>query len=177
MKIRQLPKTLRGALCATGLALLLVGCQPSKQHNQLMVGKVDTAILLHDDPDYQSLSIEYLKENTDLRGKFVEKMKNAGEASSARDKVQAEYGAEQKKLDAKWMSKTQEFLESRHTHIRDAAQKIAEQKGIDMVIIDSQAYPTTEWGGVDITKDLSLSMSQEDPDAAASSATPEKKEG
>ena len=172
MKIR-----LRSAsvVCSLALALILVGCQPSKPRNQLMVGKVDTAVLLHDDPDYQSLSIEYLKENTDLRGKFVEKMRGAGDEPSARNKVQAEYGEEQKKLDVKWMTKTQDFLESRHTHIRDAAQKISEHKGIDIVIIDSKAYPTTEWGGVDITKDLSLSLSQEDPEAS-SSATPEKKE-
>ena len=64
-------------------------------------------------------------------------------------------------MDKKWMDRTQTYLESRHSSIRDIAQQVAEKKDIDIVIIDSpQAYPTTEWGGVDITKDLALALSR-----------------
>jgi Skp family chaperone for outer membrane proteins len=164
------------AACALTLAAGLSGCQPAESANSLVVGKVDTAELLHDDPQYQSLSIEYMKENTDLRGKFVEKMRAAGEDQEAKGKVQGAYKGEQQKLDAKWMGKTQEFLESRHSSIRDTAQTVAEHKNIDIVIIDSQVYPTTEWGGVDITKDLALSLSQ-GGGAPAASPSPGKKEG
>lgn len=148
------------ALCGLGLVGLLGGCQPSKSAQRLVVGKVDTAELLHDDPQYQSLSIEYMKENTDLRSKFVEKMRAAGEENAARQSVQKSYQDEQKKLDKKWMDKTQSFLESSHSTIRESAQKIAQSKEIDIVIVDSKVYPTTEWGGVDITKDLSLALTQ-----------------
>lgn len=164
-----------GVLCIASLALGLTGCEPSKDQSKIVVGKVDTAELLHDDPAYQSLSIDYLKENTDLRGKFLEKMKAVGEDPAARNNVQSNYQAAQQQLDGKWMAKTQDFLQSRHTSIRDTAQKVAESKNIDIVIIDSKAYPTTEWGGVDITKDLSLSLSQGGEQPAAT-ASPEKKE-
>lgn len=165
------------ALCALGLAATLAGCQPSKPAGRLTVGKVDTAELLHDDPDYQNLSIEYMKENTDLRAKFVERMKGAGEDSGARDTVQKAYVKAQGDMDKKWMEKTQTYLESRHSSIRDMAQDVAEKKDIDIVIIDSpQAYPTVEWGGVDITKDLALAMSQGEGKPAAS-ASPGKKGG
>lgn len=162
-------------LCALGLAVTMAGCEPSKSSDRLTVGKVDTAELLHDDPDYQNLSIQYMKENTDLRAKFVDRMKGAGEDPTARDSVQKEYVQAQGAMDKKWMEKTQTYLESRHSSIRDMAQEVAEKKDIDIVIIDSpQAYPTTEWGGVDITKDLALAMSQ-GGGKPASTASPAKK--
>lgn len=163
-------------LCALALAAGLAGCQTSKSGGKLTVGKVDTAELLHDDPDYKSLSIDYMKENTDLRSKFVDKMKGAGEDPMARRDVQKAYQGEQQKLDKKWMEKTQKFLESSHVNIRDTAQQIAQSKDIDIVIIDSQVYPTTEWGGVDITKDLSLALTQGGGARPAATASPAKKE-
>lgn len=172
---RQLLPAALGAFCVATLSLGLSGCEPSKDQSKIVVGKVDTAELLHDDPAYQALSIDYMKENTDLRGKFLEKMKAVGDDPTARNNVQSNYQGAQKQLDGKWMNKTQEFLQSRHASIRDTAQKVAETKDIDIVIIDSKAYPTTEWGGVDITKDLSLSLSQGGEPPAAT-ATPEKKE-
>jgi Skp family chaperone for outer membrane proteins len=164
-------------LCAMALAAGLCGCQLSKSGSKLTVGKVDTAELLHDNPDYQNLSIEYMKENTDLKSKFVDKMKKAGDDQMARNEVQKAYQGEQQKLDKKWMDITQKFLESTHVNIRETAQQIAQSKEIDIVIIDSRVYPTTEWGGVDITKDLSLALTQSagSPRPAAS-ASPAKKE-
>lgn len=176
MKPSTLKTTVAITLCAVGLAAGLAGCQASnKPAGRLTVGKVDTAELLHDDPDYQNLSIEYMKENTDLRAKFVEKMKGVGEDPESRKGVQQQYVDAQGKMDKKWMDRTQTYLESRHSSIRDIAQQVAEKKDIDIVIIDSpQAYPTTEWGGVDITKDLALALSQGEGKPAASS-TPAKK--
>lgn len=164
MKRRQLASAL-AALC---LAANLVGCQPSRG-DKLTVGKVDTAELLQDDPDYQSLSIDYVKENTALRDKFVEQMQTTP-GDSGKKEVQKKYQEAQKGLDAKWMGKTQKFLESRHTEIRDVAKSIAEAKEIDIVIIDSKAYPTTEWGGVEITRDLQLALSQGGGKPAATSS-------
>ncbi len=160
------------ALAALCLTVSLVGCQPPKG-DKLTVGKVDTAELLQDDPDYQSLSIDYVKENTALRDKFIEQMKQAPNDDGKKG-VQGKYQEAQKTLDAKWMGKTQKFLETRHTEIRDLAKSVAEAKDIDIVIIDSKVYPTTEWGGVEITRDLQLSMSQGKP---AATSSPEKQGG
>lgn len=165
------------AVLAIGTAALIIGCEPGEADRSLRVGKVDTAILLRDDPKYQNLSIEYMKENMALREKFLGKMKSAGESDSARQEVQKSYSEEQKKLDGKWMKKTQDFLDSTHTNIKDLAKKIAESKDIDIVIVDSKEYPTVEWGGVDITPDLALSKTQSpssDP-STSQSPTPEAK--
>ena len=161
-------------LAALCLSVALVGCQPTK-NDKLTVGKIDTAELLQDDPDYQSLSIDYVKENTAMRDKFVEQMKGAPDDASKKG-VQEKYQEAQKVLDTKWMGKTQQFLESRHTEIRDIAQTIAKSKDIDIVIIDSKAYPTTEWGGVELTRDLQLALSQSG-DKPAPTSTPENQGG
>lgn len=170
MKKQQIASALIALLLGAGL----VGCQPVKE-SQLTVGKVDTAELLQDDVDYKSLSIDYVRENTDLRAKFEQQLKSAGDDSAKRE-VQKKYQASQKELDAKWMGKTQQFLEARHTAIRDIAETIAKSKDIDIVIIDSKVYPTTEWGGVDITRDLQLALSQ-GGDKPAATSSPAKQEG
>jgi hypothetical protein len=171
---------LLGLACTAGLAFALAatGCKPGQGGDaKLNVGTVDTAVLLRDDPSYQTLSIDYMKENTDLRASFMDRGKGIPNGNGQQKRaLQMEYIAAQKKLDAKWMEKTQKFLESRHGEIRDTAQKIAESKDIDMVIVNSKEYPTTEFGGVDITKDLSLALTQESG-APAGTASPGKQGG
>ncbi len=170
-------KTTRILAQVLGLGLLVgltvIGCEPAKSSG-IVVGKVDTATLLQDDPDYQSLSIEYMRENTDMRKKYVDKIKAVSDEQS-KAKVQKEYEDMQRKLDGKWMERTQGYLQSRHSHIRDVAEKISKQKNIDIVIIDSRVYATVEYGGVDITKDMQLALSQEG--GLKATPTPAKQEG
>ncbi len=154
----------RGALWSRSLgalvlsSLLLVGCQPNGSKS-LAIGRVDTAVLLQDDTEYQSLSIEYLREQTDVQQKFVESMKIASN-DEAKQKAHAGYQQMQGELDQRWAARTEEFLSTRHEAISRTAEEIAQRKSIDIVIVDSQMYPTTEWGGVDITPDMQLSLSQ-----------------
>ena len=171
MKKQQIASALIALLLSAGL----VGCQPAK-NAQLTVGKVDTAELLQDDPAYKALSLDYVKENTELRSKFETQVKAAAD-DAGKQKVQLSYQQSQKELDAKWMGRTQKFLESRHSAIREIAKTIAEAKAIDIVIIDSKVYPTTEWGGVEITRDLQLALSQGGGDKPAATSTPGKQEG
>jgi Skp family chaperone for outer membrane proteins len=151
--------------------LLFVGCQPA-QSPKISVGKVDTAALLQDDPDYQSLSIRYIKEQTDIRKAFVDKLKAAGDSKDQVAKLQEEYMKAQIEFDEKWKKDTEDFLKSRHESIKATASEIAKRKKIDMVVIDSKKYPTVEWGGVDMTKDMALAMSSEDRPAASPSSSP-----
>lgn len=160
----------RWGLVALLLVLGVSGCQPSKDSGTFKVGRVDTAVLLRDDPKYQSLSIDYMKENMALRQKYVEKAKAAGGGDAAREELAKVYQREQKALDDKWMGKTQDFLESTHSSIRQTAERIAKDKDIDVVLIDSREYPTVEWGGVDITPDFALSKTQGQSAGATPSA-------
>lgn len=154
-------KTLIGL--AVGL-VLFTACEPPKQ-GKINIGTVDTAVLVQDDPRYQEMSVLYVKENTALKEEFFTKLKAAAENKDKEklDALRKDISARQKELDAKWLKKTQEFLASRHEAIKGQAEEIAKRKNIDMVIIDSSEYPTVEWGGVDMTPDMKLALSQSKP--------------
>lgn len=148
--------------------LLLVGCQPAEQ--RIAVGKVDTAELLKDDPSYQSLSIDYQKSQIDIRKEFVEKVQAAGKDKEKMTALRSQYLERQKTFDDQWKQKTEDFLKARQESLQATAEDIAKRKNIDMVVIDSEMYPTVEWGGVDMTKDMALALSTSDKPAGT--ATP-----
>ena len=155
--------------------LLLTGCQPGNQ--KISVGKVDTAELLKDDPSYQSLSIDYQKNQIDIRKEFVEKVQAAGEDRARLAALREEYMTRQKAFDDEWKTKTEDFLKAREESLHSTAEEIAKRKKIDMVVIDSEMYPTVEWGGVDMTKDMSLALSSGGGAKPSSTSTPDGDKG
>lgn len=163
--------TLAGLAVALGCTLFLTGCQPEAT-GRIAVGKVDTAQLLQDDPDYQSMSVEYLREQTDVRKEYVDQMKAAGKDEGKIKALQEKYGKMSDEFDQKWKKRTEEFLNTRHDSIQATAADIAKRKNIDIVIIDSAMYPTVEWGGVDMTKDMALAMSDGSQVQPAATGTP-----
>ena len=166
--MRQTFAKLAGVALVSGL--LLTGCQPANQ--KISVGKVDTAELLKDDPNYQSLSIDYQKNQIDIRKEFVEKVQAAGENRDKLTALREEYLGRQKKFDEEWKTKTEDFLKARQESLHSTAEEIAKRKNIDMVVIDSEMYPTVEWGGVDMTKDMSLALSTGGGAKPSSTSTP-----
>jgi Skp family chaperone for outer membrane proteins len=159
-----------------GCTLLLTGCEPQGS-NRIAVGKVDTAQLLQDDPDYQSMSVTYLREQTDVRKEFVDQMKAAGKDEAKIKALQEKYAGVSQEFDEKWKKKTEEFLNTRHDSIQATAAEIAKRKKIDIVLIDSAMYPTVEWGGVDMTKDMALAMSDGSQHKPKATGTPSGDEG
>lgn len=159
-----------------GLTLILSGCEPEGT-GKIAVGKVDTAQLLQDDPDYQSMSVEYLRDQTDMRKEYVDQMKAAGNDETKVKELQEKYQKLSQEFDLKWKAKTEEFLKTRHDSIQATASEIAKRKNIDIVIIDSAMYPTVEWGGVDMTKDMALAMSDGSQHQPKATGTPSGDEG
>ena len=171
-------KRQRLACLALGLGcpLFLSACE-SQGDGRIAVGKVDTATLLQEDPDYQSMSVEYLRDQTDMRKEYVDQMKSAGEDAQKTKALQEKYAKASQEFDAKWKKKTEEFLKTRHDSIQAIAGDIAKRKKIDIVLIDSKMYPTVEWGGVDMTKDMALAMSDGSQHQPESTSTPAGDEG
>ena len=159
-----------------GCTLFLSACEPQGE-GRLAVGKVDTATLLQEDPDYQSMSVEYLRDQTDMRKAFVEEMKAAGQDETKTKALQEKYSKTSQEFDAKWKKKTEDFLKTRHDSIQAIAGDIAKRKNIDIVLIDSKMYPTVEWGGVDMTKDMALAMSDGSQHQPKATSTPSGDEG
>lgn len=139
--------------------LALVGCQEQKPgsspSSKLVTAKLDTLPILQSDPEYQILAKDYAKENLEL-SKRIKGEIDSGKLAE-RDAPQ-KYMVAQEKLNKKWMAATNDFIQTRHGTMRDIVKQMCEEKGIDIVLIDSKAYPTVEYGALDITQDVLMKI-------------------
>ena len=147
---------MRGALLLLGLSL--VACQPGPTGSSspgkpqaLVAAKLDTLPILQNDPEYQELASQYTRENIELR-KTIDRLVKEGKLAD--QQAPGEYLKRQEKLNSKWMKSTNDFVQTRHTKMRDAVAAICQEKGIDIVVIDSKVYPTVEYGAIDITQEI-----------------------
>lgn len=147
---------LRGALFLLGLSLM--ACQPgatsgssSGKPQPLVAAKLDTLPILQNDPEYQELASQYTRENIELR-KTIDRLVKEGKLAD--QQAPGEYLKRQEKLNGKWMKSTNDFVQTRHTKMREAVATICQEKGIDLVVIDSKVYPTVEYGAIDITQEI-----------------------
>ena len=154
---------MRLLLCGALACLVLAGCEkggapaaPGASAAKLVTGRVDTAVVLQADPEYQKNAEAYLKEQVTLRDKYFEQFKSARESGDENKKKQigAAYQDAEQKLNDKWNQKTNDFLKSRHDKLRAAAEAIAKDQKIDLVVVDSAKYPSVEYGATDITSEV-----------------------
>lgn len=160
---------MKRTLLILGAVALLTGCgkpagNVSASAKHLTTGRVDTAVILQADPDYQKTAEEYLKEQLAVKDKFFAKFKVAHDEKDEEKKkeIGAAYTDAQQKLDEKWKKKTAEFLQSRHERLRAAAEQVAKDQKIDLVVVDSKEYPSVEFGATDITQEVMLRMTGTD---------------
>ena len=153
-------------LCIVGLALVsgfaTAGCEVARDDSKptkLLVGKVDSAVVLQSDPEYMTMAQHYLREQTDLRAGFMKRAKEAGNSREVVEGLKVEFAKKQQEMNKKWMANTNEFLTTRHSRMRTIVEQICKDKGIDIVLIDSKQYATVEFGAVDITQDVLLKTS------------------
>lgn len=141
-------KAMAAGLVAAGL--MLAGCQ---QDAPLVTGSVDTTRILRFDSEYQDLAQEYFNERIKLAGE----LNKAVEAQGGQIKDQATYDRftkAERELSARWLKKTREFTASRMKRISAAAEVVSKQKGLGLVVLDSDEFPTIEYGAVDVTGDI-----------------------
>lgn len=151
-------------------AALLAGCEKpagkaaGSSAPALTTGRVDTAMILQADPEYQKTAEVYVKEQLELEGKFFGKFKDARDEKdeSKKKEIAAAYNDARNKLEAKWNKKTAEFLQSRHDKLAAAAEQVAKDQKIDLILVDSKQYPSVEYGGTDITQEVMLRMAGTD---------------
>ena len=153
---------------ALGLALLLLGCEKgpsaglmgSDKPPKLVCGKVDTEVILKADPEYQNLSKEYLDEQIAVEARVQKELLKIGNDTAAQGELRNKVLQEQKKLQERWLKKTDEFLQSRHGKMREAVAQLCKEKNIDLVVIDTRLYPSVEYGALDITQDVLMRLGQ-----------------
>lgn len=143
--------------------LTLWGCQekptteaPKAGPPAILAAKLDTLPILQRDPEYQKLSEQYTVSQIALRKRIDARYKK-GEFANDNEAAQA-YLKEQGELNKKWMNKTNDFILTRHTKMREAVREMCEEKKIDMVLIDSVQYRTVAYGAFDITQDVLMKL-------------------
>jgi len=153
-------------MLALAAGLLAGGCEVAKpgggandKPDKLVVGKVDSAIVLQSDPDYMPMAQQYLREQTELRSKTYKQAMKLKNNKPALQELQTQFMKAQKDLTGTWQKKTSDFLTTRNSKMRQMVEDICKDKHIDMVLIDSKEYATVEWGAVDITPDVLLKTS------------------
>lgn len=145
------------------LALMAVGCQQPtssgtgapKPTNQLIAAKLDTLPILQQDPAYQELAKKYTVAKIELSKRLK---KEFDEGKLSKEEAGAKFLAEQDKLNKVWMKNTNDFIQTRHAKLRAAVKEMCEEKGIDMVLIDSEVYHTVAYGAFDITQDVLMKI-------------------
>ncbi len=142
------------------LALSLLGCDnqgpqaPVASSSKMIIARLDTLPILQQDPAYQELAKKYTAENIKLRQSMEKKMAEGSLKGDPREI----YLKEQARLNDKWMAQTNDFIQNRHTKMREVVKALCEEKKIDMVLIDSREYHTVAYGAFDITQDVLMKI-------------------
>lgn len=144
------------------LALGLLGCNNgstpqapvSSGSDKMLIARLDTLPILQQDPAYQELAKKYTTENIKLRQSMEKRLAEGGIKGDPRET----YLKEQARLNDKWMKATNDFIQTRHTKMREVVKALCEEKHIDMVLIDSREYHTVAYGAFDITQDVLMKI-------------------
>lgn len=128
----------------------LAGCDSRK----LATGTIDSELLLRQDSQYQHIAQQYYNERQALS---VQLLKETG--GTIKDQATYEkYAKLENDLNEKWLSKTREFTECKIAEVQSSCKSVCASKNIDIVLINSDSFPTVEYGAVDITGDILAAM-------------------
>ncbi|MGM9992353.1 MAG: hypothetical protein ACI376_05845 [Candidatus Bruticola sp.] len=151
-----------GAVCAllTVGVLLASGCNTQNQKAIIRTGTINSTVVLQQDDKYQELSRQYfaervkasqevqriVKENSDANGVVSDK--------SIYDKLMKI----QNDVESKWQKRTADYIDAKMKSMEEAAQKVAVDSKLDIILIDSDDVPTVEYGGHDVTANVLAAM-------------------
>lgn len=136
------------------LGVVLAGCNSSsgdgKPSAQMKVGTVDVMRIMEERPETMDIRLEWANQagNTYL------------EISQVQDQAQAE--ALQKEIAKRsevWQKRMDDFMEESINLIESETQKVAKDKGLDMVVVQNPLTKTVRYtDGEDLTLDVSLEL-------------------
>lgn len=144
---------LLAAVCLiTGSLFLGTGCTMQKQ---LKVGLVDTERIVSSNPEYMELNMILMKEREELFSQIPRNASalSADEQNKLREKVSKEANERSQKFDKLY----RDFIKKMRTDVQEAAKEVADQKGIDLVVINTPRVQTAYYYyGENITTDILL---------------------
>ena len=135
------------------LGVVLAGCnsgQDGKASALMKVGTVDVMRVMEERPETMDIRLEWANQagNTYL------------EISQVQDQAQAEtLQKEIAKRSEIWQRRMDDFMEESVNLIESETQKVAKEKGLDMVVVQNPLTKTVRYtDGEDLTLDVSLEL-------------------
>lgn len=135
----------------TALSIAVGGCVSGAQQLKptLRVGIVNLDRILPELPKYRHFSDQYLQERESL-------LKDMGKDPAQMQKF---LGDERKKLEIeqsiqKWDNTRRRFLGEVSDVVRTAAERVAQEKRLDIVLVNAPWFPVSQRMAVDITTDV-----------------------
>lgn len=146
-----------GLVVALLSVALLAGCvSQAKQENRLpmVVGIVNVDLILPQLPEYREYSDKYQKERQELFKGMKPDPKSLNSFMTPDKKKEIEKSVQ------KWDELKRKFLDQTMDKIRTAANKVARDKHIDIVLVNSPWFPVGERMAVDITTDVIIALKE-----------------
>jgi hypothetical protein len=147
-------KAARG-IAAAALLLVLAGCQPDQpaadqKVGALRLGTVDVMRVMEEKPETAQIRLDWAAQAGDTYARLGD-VKDKAEY----DKLQQEI----KKSNQEWQKRMDAFMEKSIAQVEVEAEKLAREKGIDLVVVDNPMTKTLRYhNGEDLTTDILLRL-------------------
>ena len=159
------------------LSCVIGGCNESSRE-PLHTGTVNSTVIIQRDSRYQELAAEYTKERMAAAEQVQKLVKQHSKNGILSDSgVYKKLLQIQEEVESKWQKKTGEYLESKRNRMRQACERIAAEKQLDLVVVDSGDVPTVEFGAHDITENVLAVMGDMESQPAADQSAGADKSG
>lgn len=143
-----------GALCGLLGWLGLTSCGAT---SSMKVGVVNTGRIVAEHPDYQAISVEWMKRREEMGAMVPDDP--ASLTLEQRRALQARLEKEAAEKSGQMDKLVREFMQRIQADIQQSAEQVAGEKGLDAVIIESPGFSTVLYNsGENITTDILLKL-------------------
>lgn len=139
---------------AIGLcAILLGGCGGQSGDGQMRVGVLNTARILEEMPKYKDLQANLAREQMEFQAKLPQP--GADISEEQKQQLQKEYTTRR----SEFQKSVNQTIETAIKDIKDLTTQVAEEKNLDMVVVNTPYSPSVYYNaGQDVTIDVLVKM-------------------
>lgn len=146
----------KALLVAALLGLVAVGCGKGEPR-KMTVGVVDTERVVQDMPEFREMNLDWAADT----GGFLSSIPRSQEELS-KQKAD-ELNARIKRSSEVWKARSSKFYQNAWSRITGASEKVAREKGLDMVVINTQHMRAVQYaaGEYNVTTDILIQLGKD----------------
>lgn len=130
------------------------GCASEPGEQKLKVGTVDVMRVMEERPETRAIRLEWSSQAGDTAMR-ISALKDPAEAEALKKEIE--------KRSKAWQNKVDDFMEESVNLIEAEAAAIAEERGIDLVVVDNAFNPYIRYrDGEDLSLDVSMKLQTRD---------------